>query len=107
MLVAAVGGTPRDVTQPARGWDDDAWSAAAEGLRRRGLVDADGAATSAGRALHAEVEATTDARALEPWARLSADDLESVTTTLARLAGHIAASGVIRSPNPMGLPLST
>ena len=35
------------------------------------------------------------------------EDPEPLATVLARLAGRIARSGVIRSPNPMGLPLST
>ena len=104
VLAAAVGGAPRDVTQPARGWSDDDWAAASAGLGARGLVDGDGAATDAGRALHADIERRTDELATAPWTDLDDDTLESVTTTLARLAGRVAGAGVIRFPNPMGLP---
>ena len=105
VLAAAVGGAPRAVTQPARGWDDDAWDAAAEGLGRRGLIEPDGTATPEGRALHTSVEASTDGQALSPWLRLPPDEVEALAAGLARLSGRIAAAGVIRTPNPMGLPL--
>jgi hypothetical protein len=104
VLAAGVGGAPRDVTQPARGWGDDDWGVAAAGLGARGLVDDDGLATDAGRALHAEVERRTDELATAPWVDLDDSTLESVTTTLAWLAGRVAGAGVIRFPNPMGLP---
>lgn len=104
VLAAGTGGAPRDVTQPARGWSDDDWSTAAAALEARGLVDGDGLATDAGRAFHADVERRTDELATAPWADLDDDALESVTTTLARLAGRVAGAGVIRFPNPMGLP---
>ncbi len=104
VLAAAVGGAPRDVTQPARGWSDDDWSAAAAALEERGLVDGEGVATEAGRTLQADVERRTDELASAPWAGLDDDTLEAVTTTLARLAGRVAGAGVIRFPNPMGLP---
>ena len=103
-LAAAVGGTPRDVTQPARGWTDAEWSAAVGRLADAGLVDAAGAATDAGRRRHDEIERRTDELALEPWSAVDDDALEGLVTTLARVAGRIAAAGVIRFPNPMGLP---
>ena len=106
-LAAAVGGTPRDVTQPARGWTDDEWASAVGRLATHGLVDATGAATEEGRSRHAEIERRTDELALEPWAVVDDDALEDLVTTLARLAGRIAGAGVIRFPNPMGLPAPT
>ena len=104
VLAAAVGGAPRDVTQPARGWTDDDWMSAADRLAARGLVDGDGVATATGRELHAAIERRTDELAAEPWADVDDDALEQIVTTLARLAGRVAASGTIRFPNPMGLP---
>ncbi len=104
VLAGAVVGTPRDVTQPARGWTDGDWDTAIEGLAARGLVTRDGAATEGGRTLHAAVERRTDEMATAPWLGLDDDTLESVATTLARLAGRVAGAGVIRFPNPMGLP---
>jgi len=104
VLVAAVGGAPREVTQPARGWTDDEWTAATLGLAERGLVADDGTATDAGRTLHADIERRTDELAAAPWADVDLDQLEALVTTLARLAGRVAMADVIRFPNPMGLP---
>jgi hypothetical protein len=105
VLAAATGGAPRDVTQPARGWTDDDWAAAAESLAQRDLIDADGVATPAGRDLHATIERRTDELAAAPWASVDDDTLEPIVTMLSRLAGRVAGAGVIRFPNPMGLPL--
>ena len=103
-LAAAVGGTPRDVTQPARGWSDAEWADAVDRLTEGGLVDPVGVVTEEGRARHAALERRTDELALEPWGAVDDDALEGLVTTLARLAGRIARAGVIRFPNPMGLP---
>ena len=104
VLAAAVGGAPRDVTQPTRGWSDEQWDAAAADLADRGLVLADGGATPAGRALHARVEAGTDELAAEPWRRIGPDRLGAVEAALLPWARAIQDAGVIRQPNPMGLP---
>jgi hypothetical protein len=104
VLAAAVGGSPRDVIQPARGWSDDQWDGAVGALAGRGLVDADGHATDAGRQLHAGVERRTDEMAAAPWSGVDQSALAAVLATLSRLAGRIADAGVIRFPNPMGLP---
>ncbi len=42
-----------------RGWSDEQWDAAIEGLRRRGVLDTEGL-TEQGNALRAQVEAATD-----------------------------------------------
>ena len=57
----------RAVTQPARGWTDEQWQAAARRLEQRGWLTAEGAATAAGRDAYAEVEALTDGLAAAPW----------------------------------------
>jgi hypothetical protein len=104
VLAAAVGGAPRDVTQPARGWSDDQWDAAVASLADRGLVHPDGQATDAGRQLHGGVEQRTDEMAAAPWTGVDGEALAGLVATLTRLAGRIADAGVIRFPNPMGLP---
>ena len=103
-LAAAVGATTRDVTQPARGWTDDEWDLGVRRLEEQGLVDTAGAATDKGRSRHAMAAQRTDELALEPWQSVDDEALEALVTTLARLAGRIAAAGVIRFPNPIGLP---
>ncbi|MFG1997258.1 hypothetical protein ACGFJ7_45490 [Actinoplanes sp. NPDC048988] len=59
------GGRLRAVTQPARGWTDEEWRAAAERLAARGWLTAEGVATAAGRDAYAEIEVVTDRLAAE------------------------------------------
>lgn len=54
----------------SRAWTDDEWAAAEDGLRGRGLMDASGALTDAGRASRQWVEDRTDELAMAPWERL-------------------------------------
>jgi len=65
--VGVDGGRLREVSQPARGWTDEEWDAAAARLIDRGWLTAGGAATEAGRAAYDEVEALTDRLAAGPW----------------------------------------
>jgi hypothetical protein len=104
VLAAAVGGTPRTLTQPNRGWTDDEWDAATRGLRRRDLVDAGGGATEASRRLRDEVEATTDRLALSPWRALGEERSERLRAALMTLSGQVVAAGVVPVPNPIGAP---
>jgi hypothetical protein len=104
VLAAAVGGAPREVIQPARGWTDEQWDAAVASLADRGLVHLDGRATAAGRSLHADVERRTDELAATPWRDVDHTVVAVAVATLGRLAGRVADAGVIRVPNPMGLP---
>ncbi|MEV6245868.1 hypothetical protein AB0M38_06635 [Streptomyces sp. NPDC051742] len=99
---AAVGAAPEPVFA-GRGWSPAEWTAARERLGARGLVDPEGAATEAGRALRAEVERRTDELAAAPWAALGPDD----TARLADLLGGpwLAAigSGLLPSENTLGI----
>jgi hypothetical protein len=104
VLAGAAGGSPREVTQPTRGWTDEEWDDAARRLADRGLVDAGGAITGAGRALHAHVEAVTDELAAQPWAAVGEERREAAAAALLPWARAIQDAGTIRQPNPMGLP---
>ncbi|MFJ5709529.1 hypothetical protein [Streptomyces sp. NPDC093105] len=99
---AAVGAAPESVFA-SRGWSEAEWAAARERLAGRGLVDAEGAATPAGRELRAEVERRTDELAAAPWAALGPD----ATARLAELLGGpwLAAigSGLLPSENTLGI----
>jgi hypothetical protein len=108
VLTTAVHGQDAAVLQGPRAWGDDAWSAAAGELARRGLVRVDGTgvrATDAGRAAHAAVEARTDELAAASY-RAGVDDggLDALIAALAGPANAVAASGVYPYPNAMGLP---
>jgi hypothetical protein len=95
--------SPEDL-QRTRGWSADDWSAAVERCRSRRLLDAAGALTEAGAALRHDVEAVTDRLALEPWVGVGAREREGLLAMLEPAAVAVARSGLIRYPNPMGLP---
>jgi hypothetical protein len=75
--------------QPARGWSDDEWDAAAGRLRERGWLAADGSVTIAGQEAYAEVEALTDRLAGRPWRKLGPDVTERCASLLAPIAERI------------------
>jgi hypothetical protein len=102
LVLRAASDLDRDVLQPARGWTDEEWRAAADGLRARGLVDGDDRVTSPGVALLDDVETVTDHLAAQPWQALGAaavGDLVDVVTPLAR-----AAATLLPARTPIGLP---
>jgi hypothetical protein len=104
VLAGAAGGAGRGVIQPARGWSDEQWDAAVDALAGRGLIGRDGSITDAGRALHEQVEARTDELALTPWTALGEARTADVEAALRPWAAAIQDAGLIRQPNPMGLP---
>lgn len=63
------------------------------GLRARGLVDAAGHLTDAGKETKARVEDLTDALAEAPYAALSASDLAELVTLLEPIAARLVAAG--------------
>jgi hypothetical protein len=106
----AAGGAPSHVSagwrrvqmQPARGWTDEEWDAAAAGLAARGLLQPDGAATQAGLALHRGIEHATDVAAARPWAGLGDDGTGHLADLL--LPVTKACARVLPVPNPVGVP---
>jgi hypothetical protein len=66
VMTKAMGGTPAAFIA-SRAWSSEQWAASADGLRARGLIDADGAATQAGRAHREALEHQTDLLALAPF----------------------------------------
>ncbi|MFD7019219.1 hypothetical protein [Streptomyces sp. NPDC059928] len=62
-----------------RGWQRSDWDAAAERLRERGLLDADGELTAAGVALRADLEDRTDRLDLAPYELLGEQDVARLT----------------------------
>jgi hypothetical protein len=75
-------GWDRAVHQPARGWSDEAWLAATARLVHRELLDADGKATEAGRAVVAEAEEITNQAAASPWEVLAPGEVLEVARSL-------------------------
>jgi hypothetical protein len=103
VLIAHDGGSSPDDLQKTRGWTPADWDAATRRCAERGLVDA-GGLTDAGRAVRADVEATTDRLAGAPFASLGAAASEALLAALDPVAAAVSRSGVIRYPNPIGLP---
>jgi hypothetical protein len=95
-------GWSRDQMQPARGWTDDEWDAAAARLAERGLLESDGTATTAGVALHRDIEHTTDVAAARPWTALPDSQVEELADLL--LPVTTACAAVLPVPNPVGVP---
>ena len=97
----ALDGGPRQTMQGARGWSDTAWQQAADRLRDRGWLTADGSATPAARAAYAEVEDLTDQLAAGPWRRLGS----AATDRCARLLEPLTARIWTALPDDNPLPL--
>ncbi|MEY9935496.1 hypothetical protein ABH926_010178 [Catenulispora sp. GP43] len=67
-------------------------AAVVDGLRGRGLVDADGGFTDAGRATRERIEALTDELAAPAYDVLSADELDELITGLEPIAAAVEAA---------------
>lgn len=101
VFVAAVGAAPASVFA-SRGWSEQEWNAATERLRSRGLVDSDGTATTAGRALRDDVERVTDNLAAGPWQALG-PEVARFAQLVAPLTTQIAASGLLPQQSTLGI----
>ncbi|MDT0432489.1 SCO6745 family protein [Streptomyces salyersiae] len=99
---AAIGAAPPEVFA-SRGWSGAEWDAARERLAVRGLLEADGTATDAGRALRAEVERRTDESAAGPWAVLGAEGRERLADLLGPLWVEALGSGLLPSETTLGI----
>lgn len=71
---AASGDVGADVLKATRAWPDTEWALAVDGLVARGLLDADGSFTDAGRDLHQQIEDRTDRLAAPAWSQLTDDE---------------------------------
>ncbi|WP_410644083.1 SCO6745 family protein [Amycolatopsis sp. lyj-346] len=89
--------------QPHRGWTDAQWDAAAEELRARGILDADGRLTDAGRELRRRLEDDTDRLAAAPVAALGTD-VERLLELAVPLSRALIDRSVVVVPNPVGVP---
>jgi hypothetical protein len=95
---------PAELFRDSRGWSAAEWDDATVRLRARGLLHGE-ELSDAGRRLRADVEKTTDARAMEPISlALDAPAIAELIAALTPAANALAASGTLPFPNPMGLP---
>ncbi|MDX2972389.1 SCO6745 family protein [Kribbella solani] len=103
VTISAAGGPAKEILQLNRRWSDEEWAAAEDDLRTRGLLDAAGALTDAGRTVRRQVEDTTDALADQGWRALG-DDLTAELHDLVRpLSAVLMSAGLIPPDNPMAM----
>ena len=99
---AAVGAARPEVFG-SRGWSEAEWSAGRGRLQERGLLEEDGTATGAGRALRAEVERRTDELAAGPWDALTPTERERLVELLGPLWVEAISSGLLPSESTLGI----
>jgi hypothetical protein len=81
-----------------RGWSDEQWDAASDGLRQRELLDAQGALSGSGSRLRAQIEYQTDRTSLTPVLTLG----EERTTRLVELGRALSRQVVEGGAFPAG-----
>jgi hypothetical protein len=86
-----------------RGITDEAWDAAVERLRERGILDQGIEFTERGRALKQAIEDRTDELALPPYAAIG----EASSARLLELLGGFSDRSDVPYPNAMALPRSS
>ncbi|WP_369169906.1 hypothetical protein AB5J49_19550 [Streptomyces sp. R28] len=87
----------------SRGWSPDEWAAARDRLTARGLTDADGMATDAGRELRRTVEGHTDRLAAAPWQALTIEEIDQLVELLGEFWVAVLSSGLLPSETTLGI----
>ncbi|WP_432195459.1 SCO6745 family protein [Streptomyces sp. bgisy027] len=87
----------------SRGWSPEEWQSARDRLTARGLVDADGTATEAGRELRRTVEEHTDRLAAAPWQSLTAAEIDRLVELLGEFWVAVLSSGLLPSETTLGI----
>lgn len=85
----------------SRGWDEDVWAAAEDGLRERGWMDDDGALTESGERERNAIEEATDRLAAAPYEALGPDDTQRLFDLARPLAAALNDNGGYKRPAPM------
>jgi hypothetical protein len=107
LLKSGSGESDEQTLKTHRAFPDEEWAAARAGMVERGWLDADGRLTAAGAAEHDAVEAATDAAAERPWQAIGPAATARLRDLLDPIAGAVHTSGLIRYPNPLGMPSPT
>jgi hypothetical protein len=92
---AATGDVPAAALKATRSWSDDEWEAGVQALADRGIVNADGSFTDAGRAQRQWIEDRTDHSALAPYMELGDDAALTLRGTGRKLTELVMAAGLL------------
>ena len=92
---AGSGDVAAQVLASSRAWPAAEWSAATEALAARGIVNADGSLTDAGRAQRDRIEMRTDELATSPYAALGDERCDRARELARPLSRMIVDSGMI------------
>jgi hypothetical protein len=103
VLHAAAGRVPTEMIMRSRDYDEDQWRHYRDRLARRGLVDADGGLTAAGRDLKQRIENATDELALSALDGLDDDEVDTLFRALTPITRKVIAAGDVPAATPMGL----
>lgn len=103
VLHAAAGRVPREYLARTRDYDEAAWRRHEQSLADKGLLDADGSLTAAGRDLKNHIEETTDALGLTALEALGDDEVEALFAALTPLTRAVVAGGDVPALTPMTL----
>jgi hypothetical protein len=95
VLMAAHGRGNQATITGIRGWTPQEWAAATRRLADRGIVEADGSYTEAGRRFRSDIESATDDRSARPLATLGVDRATRLQDLLASLTADLLASGAV------------
>lgn len=106
LLLAASSEIPQEILQGFRGWSDDEWRLARQGLQESGLLEGSGRITDQGRAVRERVERITDERSGDVWRAAGETTTGRLIDLLRRPASLIVARGGVAFPNPIGLDRS-
>ncbi len=103
VLHAAAGRVPQEMIMRSRDYDDEQWRHYQDRLERRGLLDATGALTDAGRGLKQHIEDSTDQLALAALDTLDDAEVEVLFSALTPIARAVVEGGDVPAATPMGL----
>lgn len=103
VVQAAANHLPDDLFQASRGWTPEDWAKSRARLVEVGIADEHGL-TEAGLALKQSIEDSTDAQAARIFDGASESQRARTLELLEGAAILVRDGGVLRFPNPMGLP---
>jgi hypothetical protein len=92
---AAMGDVPAAALKATRSWSDEEWAIGVQGLAERGIVNADGSFTDAGKAQRAWIEDRTDQSALAPYVDLGDDAALTLRGTGRKLTELVMSAGLL------------